>query len=210
MTSVVRRNSPLTSGFLPDGLAHGETHHMGLPSRAEGARRPGLGVPPNTGVLRRARTAAGRGGVKGVGGMQKKLWLLAVGVVALIGAGVVGALAISADDPDAPPIRAAAESTGAAEENEAEAEGEGEFGDEGEEEEEEEGLGPAEPDDYFLFQRSTRGKVPDSQDFTRAVRQAQEVRAASAPGVAGTSRHNDPWELVGPTNVGGRLPDIAV
>ena len=38
-------------------------------------------------------------------------------------------------------------------------------------EDEEEGLGPAEPDDYFLFQRSTRGDLPESQDFRRSWRQ---------------------------------------
>ena len=34
---------------------------------------------------------------------------------------------------------------------------------------EEEGLGPAEPDDYFLFQRSVGGKLPSTADFERAV-----------------------------------------
>ena len=72
--------------------------------------------------------------------------------------------------------------------------------------EEEEGLGPAEPDDYFLFQRSSGGKLPSTGDFTRAVRQAQAVRAASA----GSTATDEPWALEGPTNVGGRLTDLAI
>jgi len=123
-----------------------------------------------------------------VGGVHKKLWLLAIGVAAILNAGVLGALALSGDDRKKSAILAAAE---------------------GEGEEEEEGLGPAEPDDYFLFQRSTRGQLPETQDFTRAVRQAQEVRGDSAPAAAAARRH-DRWELEGPTNIGGRLADLAV
>jgi photosystem II stability/assembly factor-like uncharacterized protein len=125
-----------------------------------------------------------------VGGVHKKLWLLAIGVVALLNAGVIGALALSGDDRKKSAILAAAEG-------------------EGEGEEEEEGLGPAEPDDYFLFQRSTRGGLPETKDFTRAVRQAQEVRGEAAP-VAAAARSHDRWELEGPTNIGGRLADLAV
>jgi hypothetical protein len=77
------------------------------------------------------------------------------------------------------------------------AEGEGE-------EEEEEGLGPAEPDDYFLLQRSRRGELPATAEFRRAVRQTRAVRARAA---AAPRRR---WELVGPTNIGGRIVDVAI
>src|SRR5918999_1914463 len=75
---------------------------------------------------------------------------------------------------------------------------------------EEGGLGPAEPDDYFIFQRSTRGGVPESSDFTRAVRQAREVRADSAPATARAAQAAANWQLEGPTNIGGRLADLAI
>jgi hypothetical protein len=77
---------------------------------------------------------------------------------------------------------------------------------EGEEGEEDEGLGPAEPDDYFLFQRSSGGKLPSTGDFTRAVRQAREVRAATAAAPGAETA----WALEGPTNIGGRLTDLAI
>ena len=120
---------------------------------------------------------------------MKKVWLLLIGAVALLNAGVIGgALAVSGDDkPKKSAILAAAEG-------------------EGEEEGEEGGLGPAEPDDYFLFQRSTGGKLPSTGDFTRAVRQAGEVRAATAAAAGAEPA----WALEGPTNVGGRLTDLAI
>jgi len=124
-----------------------------------------------------------------VGGVHKKVWLLAIGAVVLLSAGVIGALALSGDDRPKSATLAAAEGEGA---------------------EEEEGLGPAEPDDYFLFQRSTGGELPTTQDFTRAVRQAQDVRAESAPGPSAASDRTNRWELQGPTNIGGRLADLAV
>jgi photosystem II stability/assembly factor-like uncharacterized protein len=75
---------------------------------------------------------------------------------------------------------------------------------EGEEaEQEEEGLGPAEPDDYFLLQRSRRGTLPSTGEFRRALRQTRAVRARAA--VAPRR-----WQLVGPTNIGGRIVDVAV
>ncbi|MGH2944922.1 MAG: WD40/YVTN/BNR-like repeat-containing protein [Solirubrobacteraceae bacterium] len=75
------------------------------------------------------------------------------------------------------------------------------------EQEEEEGLGPAEPDDYFLFQRSSGGRLPRTSDFTRAVRQAQEIRSQTA---ASAARKAAAWSLEGPTNIGGRLADLAI
>jgi hypothetical protein len=75
-------------------------------------------------------------------------------------------------------------------------------------EEEEEGLGPAEPDDYLLFQRASGGRLPSSADFTRAVRQAVAVRAADAAAAPRTLRGS--WALEGPTNIGGRLSDLAI
>jgi photosystem II stability/assembly factor-like uncharacterized protein len=111
-------------------------------------------------------------------------------VVLLLGAGGL-VLAFRGDDRSAPQ-RASAEP--AAGEEEAEAE------------EEEGGLGPAEPDDYFLFQRSRRGDLPTSGDFRRAVRQAQAIRAATAD----AAQRAAGWTLEGPTNIGGRLVDLAV
>jgi photosystem II stability/assembly factor-like uncharacterized protein len=120
-----------------------------------------------------------------------KFWLVAVGLVAVLNGGVIAAIAMTGDDARQESAILAA------------AEGEGE--------EEEEGLGPAEPDDYFLFQRSTRGELPDNQDFTRAVRQAQDVREAGAPAAAAAaSNRGERWELEGPTNIGGRLADLVV
>jgi len=114
---------------------------------------------------------------------MKKVWLLVL-AVALVNAGVIVALAVSGGggSPDSA-IRASAE---------------------GEGEEEEEGLGPAEPDDYFLFQRSTGGKLPSAEDFTRAVSQARTLRAAAAGAPAPA------WTLEGPTNIGGRLVDLVI
>jgi photosystem II stability/assembly factor-like uncharacterized protein len=120
---------------------------------------------------------------------MKKVWLLAAGIFLLLNGLVVAAIAVTGDnEPRRSAILAAAE-------------GEGE-----EEEEEEGGLGPAEPDDYFLFQRSSDGDLPRSSDFTRAVRQAQDVRGVTAR----AAQKGDTWELEGPTNIGGRLADLAV
>jgi photosystem II stability/assembly factor-like uncharacterized protein len=121
--------------------------------------------------------------------MRAKVWLLAVVVVLLANGAVIAAVAMTGDgDANESAIRAAAEG-------------------EGEEEEEEGGLGPAEPDDYFLFQRSSDGELPRTSDFTRAIRQAQEVRGT---GATAARQRGDDWELEGPTNIGGRLADLAI
>ena len=113
---------------------------------------------------------------------MKKVWLLVLALV-VINAGVIFALAGSdgGGDDRTSAVRATAEGEG-----------------------EEEGGGgrarPAEPDDYFLFQRSTGGDLPRSSDFTRAVRQARAVRATSALdgrrashlGARGTDQHRRP------------------
>ena len=119
---------------------------------------------------------------------MKKVWLLVL-VLVVINAGVIVVLAAGGGGGDdlTSAVRASAEG-------------------EGEEEEEEGGLGPAEPDDYFLFQRSSGGDLPRSSDFTRAVRQARAVRATSAL----TAGAEATWELEGPTNIGGRLTDLAI
>jgi photosystem II stability/assembly factor-like uncharacterized protein len=139
---------------------------------------------------------------------MRALWLVVLAVVVV----VVGAvISIGRDDP-APGTRAAVESDAGAEsegeaEDEAAAEREAEARGEVDEEEEEEGLGPAEPDDYFLFQRSTGRKLPSAEDFTRSVRQARTLRRATAR----AARQRGPqWTLEGPTNIGGRLVDLAV
>jgi photosystem II stability/assembly factor-like uncharacterized protein len=75
----------------------------------------------------------------------------------------------------------------------------GERAAEGEEEQEAEG-----GDDFFAMQRLGSGDV--ERRYLRAVRQARSVaEAATAPRRLGGS-----WELVGPTNVGGRITGLAV
>jgi photosystem II stability/assembly factor-like uncharacterized protein len=123
--------------------------------------------------------------------MTKRAWLLAIAVVVLINGVVIGAIAATSDDRGDlnSAVRMAAEGEGG--------------------EEYEGGLGPAEPDDYFLFQRSTRGQLPENEDFTRAVRQARRVRALDGK-AATASRRRDTWELEGPTDIGGRIVDLVV
>src|SRR5918992_4182741 len=120
-----------------------------------------------------------------------KLWPLALIIVLLNGV-VIAAVAFTGGGGN---LKSAVRAT-------VEGEGAGEY--------EEGGLGPAEPDDYFIFQRSTRGGVPESSDFTRAVRQAREVRADSAPATARAAQAAANWQLEGPTNIGGRLADLVV
>ena len=75
---------------------------------------------------------------------MSKLWLVILALV-LVNAGVIAALAASGGEGDlTSAVRASAEGEGA------------------EEEEEEGGLGPAAPDDYFLFQRASGGELPSS------------------------------------------------
>ena len=68
------------------------------------------------------------------------------------------------------------------------------------------GLGPAEPDEWFIDQRAGGPDKPlDQGDFVRAADQARAIRARTPPQeLRGT------WELTGPTNVGGRIVDVAV
>jgi len=120
-----------------------------------------------------------------------KLWLVLLALV-LVNAGVIVALAASGGEGDlTSAVRASAEGEGA------------------EEEEEEGGLGPAAPDDYFLFQRASGGALPSTEEFTRSVRQARTLRRASAK-TARAAQAADRWELEGPTNIGGRLVDLVV
>jgi hypothetical protein len=90
-------------------------------------------------------------------------------VLAFVVAGA-GAMAVIDEDGPGPAIRASAE------------------------DEDEEGLGPAEPDDYFLFQRSTRGELPSAEAFTRAVRQARTLRRET---VAAAGERVPQWTLEG-------------
>ena len=90
-----------------------------------------------------------------------RLWPLVLALVAL-NAGVILALALGSNEGAKleSSIRAAAEGEG----------------------EEEEGLGPAEPDDYFLFQRSTGGKLPSTGDSpARCARRRPYAPPARAP-----------------------------
>jgi len=73
----------------------------------------------------------------------------------------------------------------------------------------EEGLGPAEPDDWFIQQRAGGpGKTLNEKDFKRAVKQAQTLEAEST--AAAPRQIGGEWELVGPTNIGGRIVDLVV
>jgi photosystem II stability/assembly factor-like uncharacterized protein len=72
-------------------------------------------------------------------------------------------------------------------------------------EEEEEGLGP---EDQLLFQRFFPGQTVSADFFERAAARSRAIASATrkkAPRLAGAR-----WKLVGPTNVGGRVTDIAI
>jgi photosystem II stability/assembly factor-like uncharacterized protein len=146
-----------------------------------------------------ARSAREGAAVNSLGRLARlgsaRAWSAAL-VVALVIGGVIGAVAVTSGGGDPSPPGGAS----------ADVEAQEEGGEDGEEEEE--GLGPAEPDDYLLFQRSTGGRLPSTAGFARAVRQAQAIRAespsATRRGVRGT------WSLEGPTNIGGRLTDLAI
>jgi photosystem II stability/assembly factor-like uncharacterized protein len=72
--------------------------------------------------------------------------------------------------------------------------------------EEEEGLGPAEPDDWFIAQRAgAPGATLDEAAFRRAGNKAREIRRSAGP-----RRFHGDWALTGPTNVGGRITDLVV
>src|ERR1051325_4104004 len=63
------------------------------------------------------------------------------------------------------------------------------------------------PEDWFITQRATRGGIP-REARRKAHDQAAALAAATArldPRLATT-----PWQFVGPTNIGGRVLDIAV
>ena len=74
-----------------------------------------------------------------------------------------------------------------------------------ESEEEEGGAGPGAPDEWFVAQRAGPGGQLEAQDFVRATDQARAVR-----GEARIAGFGQSWELTGPTNVGGRIVDLAV
>jgi photosystem II stability/assembly factor-like uncharacterized protein len=69
------------------------------------------------------------------------------------------------------------------------------------------GRGPAAPTDFFLNQRMS-GKIPDASDFQRATRQAHALSLASLD--EGPQQSRRAWELVGPTNIGGRIADVVI
>jgi photosystem II stability/assembly factor-like uncharacterized protein len=74
-----------------------------------------------------------------------------------------------------------------------------------EEQEEEGGAGPAEPDEWFLAQRAAGSGTFDQQDFVRAANQAGAIRSSTP-----SKDFRAGWQLTGPTNVGGRIVDLAV
>ncbi len=78
--------------------------------------------------------------------------------------------------------------------------------------EEDEGLGPAEPDDWFLVQRAGGpGKTLKQSDFVRAAKQARTLRDADAAEASAAPRQlRGQWALAGPTNIGGRIVDLVV
>ena len=76
--------------------------------------------------------------------------------------------------------------------------------------EENEGLGPAEPDEWFLMQRAGGpGRTLNEAHVLRAVKQAQALRAAAESSSA-PRQIRGRWEHQGPTNIGGRIVDLVV
>jgi photosystem II stability/assembly factor-like uncharacterized protein len=68
------------------------------------------------------------------------------------------------------------------------------------------------PEDAFLSQRVVHGGIPVGAR-ERAHAQVMRARAAartSAPGQAAQQLAATPWQFVGPTNIGGRIGDLAV
>jgi photosystem II stability/assembly factor-like uncharacterized protein len=69
-------------------------------------------------------------------------------------------------------------------------------------------FGPAEPEEWLLAQRTAFDDSIPAKAYQRAAEQASELAEGTAeedPVLAQT-----PWELEGPTNIGGRVVDIAV
>ena len=113
------------------------------------------------------------------------LELLGLALIAVIGLFAFGAIR-TGDSSEAPAVSSAALAE--------------------EEEEEEGGAGPAEPDDWFIAQRAGGpDKQLDQQDFVRAANQAKAVRTSTP-----SKQYRRAWQLTGPTNVGGRIVDLAV
>jgi photosystem II stability/assembly factor-like uncharacterized protein len=64
------------------------------------------------------------------------------------------------------------------------------------------------PEDGYLYSRSATGAAPSAADFRAVARQRAAVAAATrqeAPGLAAAR-----WRLEGPTNIGGRVVDLAL
>ena len=81
--------------------------------------------------------------------------------------------------------------------------GESDEGEPGDEAAEEEG----EARDYFLFTRQAPGEAILSGDLQNAADQAQAIAAKTARELPGLV--NPEWTFAGPSNVGGRVTDIA-
>src|SRR5688572_11308375 len=68
------------------------------------------------------------------------------------------------------------------------------------------------PEDSFLAQRVIHGGIPAGA-LQKARSQATRIRAATRAPVTGQSSPQvttTPWQFVGPTNIGGRVVDVAV
>ena len=63
------------------------------------------------------------------------------------------------------------------------------------------------PEDWFITQRVAHGGIPVGA-LERAG--AQAAALALATGAVGSQLAATPWQFVGPTNIGGRVVDIAV
>jgi photosystem II stability/assembly factor-like uncharacterized protein len=68
---------------------------------------------------------------------------------------------------------------------------------------EEEEQGESLPNDWFFAQRAYPHESIDPADLSRARDQAAELRAAASDGAVA-------WDPVGPTNIGGRIADLAI
>lgn len=75
-------------------------------------------------------------------------------------------------------------------------------------EEEEEGGAPLGPEDAYLFAKTSAGEIVPQRVFNRAGAQSQalgELTARKAPKLARAK-----WKLQGPSNIGGRIVDLAI
>ena len=120
--------------------------------------------------------------------LQRKAWPELVGIVLAVAVGLFafGVVGVGPDDARTSPAFAPAV-------------------------EENEGLGPAEPDEWFIMQRAGGpGETIDQGALARATEQAQTLLAAAENDGGPARIRRGVWDTVGPTNIGGRITDLAL